>query len=817
MKLDRMVAREVMVPAALGFVTYTFLLMMRGLFGLIEQIFVRGLPLRDAVAVLLVTLPHVVVLTIPMGYLFGVLLAVGRLSADREIVALQAAGISARRLVRPVLVVGVGLALVTGYLSTVEIPRANRSLKDLRTRLFSAARNLGRIQPGIFYEEFPNILLYVRQVDAATGDWQQVLVYDNTAAGEERLTLARRGRVVSLAAASDPSKDLASTAVAAAVTRQPWIELEDAVTHQFPRASPETYRVNANRELRFRPQVRGAGTVRYDRAMRELDTRELVEIVRGGQPPGAPDAGATDIDPASRRAEALRLAAVELHRRFAVPAACIVFALLAVPLGIGSRSGGRGRGFVISVAVVLVYWVVGNNGEMLALEGRIPAWLGMWLPNLTLALLSLVLMARMGRWLGERAPREGPLRRLMRGWRRWRRRRHAVLAAATPGTQPPAPEAGEASWQQVTTRFPVLLDRYLVRRLIAPLLLVLLSTIALYIVVDLTEHVGDMAKHDAPPTVILAYYWNLMPQVIIDVLPFGMLIAVLILLTALERQQELTALKGAGISLYRLMVPALLVAAAGGVTMWLLAEHVVPEANRTKEQLLDVIEGKATGARSYRVTDRQWLLSRDDTTFYNFLRYDGAQRTLYRLTIYRIDEDMRLRLHQFAHRAHWDGSAWVADAGWFRQFFPDGTDEFRRITRPLRLQVPEGPDYFGQEYSSPSEMSFQELRQYIGELIESGYQPSRLVVRLHQKVAYPLSAVIMVWLAMPFALNRGGRRVTTMQGVALALGLGIAYSILVIVFSKLGEAEVLPPLIGAWAPVGLGFLFAVNRMTTLRT
>jgi len=103
-----------------------------------------------------------------MGYLFGVLLAVGRLSADREIVALQAAGISARRLVRPIVTVGVVLAILTGFLSTVEIPRANRSLKDLRVRLFSAARNLGRIQPGVFYEEFPNILLFVRQVDQTT-------------------------------------------------------------------------------------------------------------------------------------------------------------------------------------------------------------------------------------------------------------------------------------------------------------------------------------------------------------------------------------------------------------------------------------------------------------------------------------------------------------------------------------------------------------------------------------------------------------------------------------------------------------------------
>jgi LPS export ABC transporter permease LptG len=553
--------------------------------------------------------------------------------------------------------------------------------------------------------------------------------------------------------------------------------------------------------------------VRYDVAMRERSTVELIDIARSGEVAG--DAGKS----AERRTHDLRTAQVELHRRFAVPAASIVFALLALPLGIGSRSGGRGRGFVISVAVVLVYYVLGNNGEVLAMEGTLPVWLGMWLPNITLTVLALVLMSRMGRWLGERQSREGPIHRITRRWQEWRlarQARHAAPGHARPTHSTTIGVSPEVRRQRRSTRFPALLDRYVVARLLAPLLLVLASTASLYIVIDLTEHVSAMADHEAPLTVILAYYWNLMPQVLVDVIPFGMLIAVLIVLTTLERQHELTALKGGGVSLFRLLVPVLLVASVGGIAMWLLAENAVPQANREKDRLLDIIEGKEA-ARSYRITDRQWLLSQDGETFYNFLRYDAGTKTLLRLTIYRIDEHMRLTFHQFAHRARWEDGSWVADGGWFRQFFPDGTDEFRRITKPLKLQVPEGPEYFGQEYSSPSEMSFGELEQYIHELEESGYKPSELMVRLQQKLSYPLSAVIMVWLAVPFALNRGGRRVTTMQGVALALGLGIGYSILVTVFGKLGEAELLPPVAGAWAPVLLGMLFAMNRMTTLRT
>jgi lipopolysaccharide export LptBFGC system permease protein LptF len=114
-------------------------------------------------------------------------------------------------------------------------------------------------------------------------------------------------------------------------------------------------------------------------------------------------------------------------------------------------------------------------------------------------------------------------------------------------------------------------------------------------------------------------------------------------------------------------------------------------------------------------------------------------------------------------------------------------------------------------------MSVRELRTYIDELIESGHHPARLIVRWHQKFSYPLSAFLMVFLALPFGLNRGGRRVTTMQGVAVALILGIVYYVSVAFFGKLGEAEVLPAVIGAWAPAVLATLFAINRLTTLRT
>ncbi len=300
-----------------------------------------------------------------------------------------------------------------------------------------------------------------------------------------------------------------------------------------------------------------------------------------------------------------------------------------------------------------------------------------------------------------------------------------------------------------------------------------------------------MAKNNVSFNVIVGYYVNLVPQLIMDIMPLALMIAVLILLTVLERQQELTAFKAGGISLYRVVVPILLVGSLVAGAMWFLSESVVPKSNRKAKRLLDTIKGREM-ARSYSAGGRQWLLSRDDESFYSFLQFDETDQSMVRFTKLTIDESMELRFHLFAPRVTFTNGSWIAQSGLVQEASTRRTREFEMITGPMEVGIPEGPEYFAHERLLPAEMSVKELRSHINELISSGHYPARLIVRWHQKLAYPLSAFLMVFLALPFGLNRGGRRVTTMQGVALALVLGIIYYVSVAFFGKLGEAEVLP-------------------------
>jgi len=802
--VDLLVLREVLGPTAVGFLVYTFLLMIRAIFGLLEEVLVRGLSPADALRLLQVTVPHVVVLTLPMSFLFGVLIGVGRLHGDNEIVALQAGGLSLRAVARPILAMALVLVAFNTWLTTSVMPAANQELRVLKTRLFKSANLMGRIEPKVFYEDLPGLLLYVRDMDENTGIWRGVLIFQKAGSGRDaQLIVAERGRMVERGGSGIDDGGAANGAV-------PWLMLHNVTHYEFDPQTPSKLRVHSSESELIRPSRKNRGTITINPGMRERSTWELFEVTRSRAGGKASDAKAGP----RPDTKDIFYAAVELQKRFAIPAASLVFGLIALPLGIGSRASRRGRAFLLSMGVIVVYYVILNNGEFLARQGEVPAFAGVWAANLLIAAAGLVQLWRKGRWLGERHEGGGVFARMFEALtRRWKKRRARRSGRGPVTGSIPVALQGQAS----VVRFPTLLDRYLTVRFLGPLAFVLASVSVLYIVVDLADKIDEMAKHTASAWIFFQYYWNIVPQIVLDVTPMGMLIAVLLLLSILEKNLELTALKAGGISLYRVIVPILLLTVAVCAGVGLFQESIVPRSNRNAQHLLDIIKGR-TAPRTVTAGDRQWIFSRDGSTLFNYLRFDRKSQTLIRFSMYRFDDRGRLCFQLFTKDAHFVDGAWEVSSGWFRQIHPNGRDEFHRVGSKMALQVSETPDYFASERHSPSEMSYAELRRHIRDLAASGYHSARLEVRLYQKFTNPLSVLVMILLGLPFGINRtGGRRSSAMQGVAIGLGLGIAYYLLVALFGKMGEASILPPLVGAWAPAVLAGLFGINRLTTLKT
>jgi LPS export ABC transporter permease LptG/LPS export ABC transporter permease LptF len=761
----------------------TFLLLIRAIFSLMELFVSRQVSGPDALRFVAYNLPHILVLTIPIGALFAVLMTAGRWSGDSEFVALQACGINLWRAAKPLVVASGVLFTVAFWLMVWVMPATNRAFEQLKMRVaLSGSRPV--VDPRVLTEDFPGYLLYVDRIDEPSGRWSKVLLFDVSSATDDRLVVAADADF-----ASDPRDGAA------------WLKLRDTVTHQLQPARPDKYTQNLNAEMEIRLTPLVAPGVQQRFGVRATSTAELLERIGDGALP-APDR---------------RDARIEVHKRVAIPAATLAFALIAFPLGVRNRRGGKSFGLTVSLFLVVVYYVLLNNGELLAASGRVAVGFGVWLPNLLLVALGAMLLRRLTLqvptsaapgWLNLAAVRALAL------WRRVRRGGRAVRPADDAATSPAGAEpAGNGA--VVDSSLPLsTIDRDLLRLCLGFFALVLVAVCAIYVVVDLSQTIEHVHRNSVAAGVVITYYFFELPQIVHDILPLAFLIAFLGTAAVLERNNETTALKASGVSLFRVARPLLLLGAGLGVALLLLDESVVQRSNRASQQLRDVIRGRKV-ARSYRATDRLWLFLPDGRTLVNFLQFDPDTGTLVRPSIYRFDDQLNLRARYMADRAVYQDGRWLAEHAWSRTLLAGGSAEFTQHPGVIELPIGAEPSYFGREYRKPSQMSFRELRSYIATLRAAGYQVDRLTVQLYYKLAYPASVLLLAWLALPFAFRMGRRGAVV--GIAVALVLGMTYFALTALSTKLGEASLLPPVLAAWTPTVVFLLLALNRQTTLRT
>src|SRR4029450_13631815 len=192
--LDRYVIRQVLMPFGLGLLVFTFLFIIPELMKYAEEYISKGAPTAVIVRLVIALVPMALGLTIPMSLLLGRVVPLGRLSADREFVALQACGVSPMRLMRPVALLSLVCTLGTAYDLMVSVPDANQTFREITFNVV-ATRAEGEVKPRIFYEEFPNIVLYVQEVPQ-TGGWNGVFMADNRSGEGAAIYQARHGRVV---------------------------------------------------------------------------------------------------------------------------------------------------------------------------------------------------------------------------------------------------------------------------------------------------------------------------------------------------------------------------------------------------------------------------------------------------------------------------------------------------------------------------------------------------------------------------------------------------------------------------------------------
>jgi LPS export ABC transporter permease LptF/LPS export ABC transporter permease LptG len=768
--LSRNTLREIAPPFFLGLAAYTFILVLRSLLTLSEMVIRRGLGPLTVAELLFLTLPQVLVLTIPMAFLFGVLIGVGRLSGDSEIIAMRSGGVSLWGLARPVFGLALVLSAAVGYLAFWGYPRANDRLEGLENQLFASAA-LDLIRPRVFSSPAADrdfVLFVDRETQRGQG-WDGVFLADRSNPSEEQVVVAREGQFRSDA-------------------RGLWLDLSEATSHFFAPGHPDVYRVSRNRRqsiLLHESAAASPGTTTSVKSLRMQTLPQLFRSLRGE--PGS--------SPARRR-----LVRVEIHKKFAIPLACLVFALVGVPLGVTNRRGGKGSGFAISIAIILGYYLLFNTGESWSESGRIAPAVAMWLPNVLLALLGAALFLR----------RDQERRTLLDRFSEWRRARRYRREAAAP----PAAPVRRSPWAGLG-RFPAALDLYVSRPFLAALAAIYTTVVFLYVIVDYSDHAEDIARRAIPPDVVWGYYRALLVPILVQILPFCILLAALIALGSLSRDNEDTAFRACGVPLPRLGVSILALALAASAGSYVCGEYLLPAANRRSNQLLDRIKGRSPSSRGDSpAAGAIWILGGEGHRIWSFDSYEAATGRIWRPSVFELDDSFELVRRIGAASATWNGRAWVFEDGWLRTFQGETERSFVQFARsPLVEGDP--PRLFSQERQRPDEMRYRALSRYVRRLKETGYPAAPLETALASKPATASQPFVLALVAIPFAFTIGKRGALT--GIGVGLASGMLFLVLAAFFRKMGEVGSLPPLLAAWSPDLIFLLLGSYRLARLRT
>jgi LPS export ABC transporter permease LptG/LPS export ABC transporter permease LptF len=786
-RIDKLLYLAIIPPFLSALTVLTFVVFIKE-FGRLSELLISHNATPDVILMVAgAFLPSILIFSLPLSFLIGLLIGLSGLSGESQIIALRACGVPLRSLIRPVLVLGLMVGGLTALLSLIILPETNDRLFMLKDRI-SLRQATALVQPRVFNEDYRNLVLYLDDLAVDKQHWSRVFLSDNSDPKSPRTVLAREGSWVTDTQANRLQLHLQNGTIyevdpddAGKDKMSVFASTDIPVDVVWGNAAQNESNTDAGRKKR----------------VSETATRDLWNSATAGSPQEELDQ------------------AIELQRRLAIPFSVLGFSLLGLTLGISTKKGGRTSGFVLSLLLVIIFYVLLINGLRLASIRQLSPSLGAWGANILLSLFGIILLAtaERGNWLSS----------LVSNWH-WKSRLEPMLGPVSHQLHLDAArsefEKIDAAILRSTNKiaravFPKILDIYVSRGFLVYFLWSIVTCSALFVVLTFFDLLDDILKNRIDLAVVVNYFVFLMPQILMLVVPMGVLLAILMNFGILEKFSEVTAIKAGGWSLYRIALPVLFVAGALSSSLYLIQDYVLPYANIRQDSLRNLIKGRP--AQTSLRPQRKWIFGEESSRVFNYDYFDPGRNLFIGLNVFDIDfSDLHLLRRIHVERARiGDAGSWTLENGWLRDFRP-GRQGFQRITK-MTMPFQERSSYFQKEIFEPKEsakMSYLELKKYISYLKKSGFNATELQVELYKKTAFPLSCLVMSLVAIPFSFSMGKRG--AFFGIAISIFIAISYWGVSGLFEKMGSYGLLIPFLAAWAPnllfgaAGLALLFTIR-------
>ncbi len=768
---DRYILREIVPPFLLGLLVLTFVMMLPPLMNEAEELIAKGVDGVAIASMMLTLVPQALGLALPMALLMGILMGLGRMSTDRETVALQACGVSIYRMLGPVALLALLATGATFYVIEIVVPDANQRFREQMLRVLTS-RAEGEVKPRVFYDGFDSLTLYVREISPA--GWSDVFLADSRDPGRLDVSVAEYGRVE-----VDRGRQRVD------------VVLHNGTRHRSDASDPTAYELHEFSDIRI-----------------SIGTESVF-------PQSTPQPGLNELRLPELRSEVERMRAagesphrpiMEMHERFSVPIACLVFALVGVGLGITTRKDAKSSSFALGIGVIFIYYVSMYLPEAMAKGALVSPHLAKWLPNLVLGLAGFVLVVWRSH-LAER-PLVGPL------FQRRRRPGAGGPAAGSAGGSEPASTRG-VRFSAGGVRGLSLLDWYVVRMYLRWVSMAVVGLLGIFYISTFIDLADKLFKGETSMSQLLEYFWFATPQFFYFVLPISALLATLVTIGALTRSSELTVMKACGISLARAALPMFALSLVWSACLFALEEGALGQANRRAEALRHEIRSGSPPPSG--LLNRRWIAGAGNTLYHT--RYvDHERDAIDGLSVYEL-EDGPWRIHRrtYAARATFTDE-WEGNGVWTRRFpssgAAGGAPTFTSANvRALPFVDP--LETFRTEQPDPDVMGFRELDRYIETLRARGLDVVGLVVALHRKASFPFVCFVLTLIAVPFAVTTGSRG--ALYGVGAGIVLAFSYWVILSIFGAIGSAGLLTPALAAWSPNVLFGGTAAYLLLTART
>ena len=790
--LDRYIVRETLLPLFLSLLLITFLLIIPPILQQGYTLIAQGVGWSVVVRVLVTLLPQALSISIPMAVLMGLLIAFGRLSADREFVAMQACGVSVYRLLRPVGFIALVSTAVTAYVLIVSLPNANQQFREITLREVSSLVE-NNVKPRVFFASFPNRVLYVRDLPPG-GGCRDIFLADSSKPGETTVYFARQGRIL-----VDRQKQMVQ------------LELTKGTQHTTMAAQPDEYHETEFESVSLNLDPQTVFPPPPSRGVPEMTIADLRRTIQDADAHGDRLLGYN-----SR---------FMIQYKFSFPVACCVLSLVGLALGFSNRKDGMLASFVIGISVSFVYYVLLYMARAAAHGGVMSPNLAPWIPPTVLGVTGIVLLLWRARSTDRPILITLPVRRV------------AELSTPSGVTVPlevspisrPARVVFVLRVPHLNLRWPSILDVYVSRQYLRVFILTVLAALGIFYVSTFIDLADKLFRGSATTALLLEFFYYQTPQYVYYIIPIAGLVATLVTIGAMTKNSELVVIRACGVSLYRTAVPVVLFAVAASGVLFAMQELVLARANEEAGRLDSIIRGYPAQTLSEL---NRWMAS-ETGDVYHYDYFDTRTNVFTRFTLYHLDQtSWRLSSVTYADSivprnldqpASDRDAAWNARNGWVRTVTSRRTKSAVKTAvtyapfaeRDLRL---EPPGYFKTETldaTNAQKMTYVQLSDYIEQLKASGFNAVPPMVQLQRKVAFPFVTVIMTLLAVPFAVTTGRRG--ALGGIGIGIAMSVVYWVILNVFSALGEGGVTTPLLAAWAPNMLFGAAAVYMVLTVRT